>query len=43
MSNIIEQYRITQQPYYRAVADEVNVGALTVATVATSSARWEGQ
>ena len=23
MSNIVDQYRITQEPYYRAVADEV--------------------
>ena len=25
MSNIIDQYRITQQPYYRTVADEVEL------------------
>ncbi|HNI09311.1 MAG TPA: AAA family ATPase, partial [Thiobacillaceae bacterium] len=25
MSNIIDQYRITQEPYYRAVADEVEL------------------
>ena len=25
MSEIIEQYRVTKEPYYRAVADEVEL------------------
>jgi hypothetical protein len=25
MSNIVDQYRIAQEPYYRAVADEVEL------------------